>query len=191
MGSIRQNTAVDHLPVRLIMSLALIAAIISILCGASGWMRTFVAEQQIEYQCRQLEASLRTMVQSGATRDVDDPLAAEGAKRVQLFTVPASVVFLSFGGNPDPTNQGWFSSELSRYGAAIFYKVQGGSTRVLWFSEESFRFREGLYVDSHWTLHESGHSFILHQGGKYELIFEHVEKNHENFILIHQTDDIE
>jgi hypothetical protein len=191
MGSIRQTIAIDHLPVRLVMSLALIAAIVCIFCGASGWMHTFLAEQQIEYQCRQLEASLRTMVQSGATRDVDDPLAVEGAKRVQRFILPDTLVFLSFGGNPDPTNQGWFTSELSGHGAAIFYKVQGGSTQVLWFPEETFRFREGFCVDSHWTLHDAGYSFILHQGGKCELIFEHVEKNHENFILIYQTDDIE
>jgi hypothetical protein len=187
----RGNDAVDQLPIRLLMSLAIIAAVVLIIGGASGWMRTFLAEQQIENQCRMLEASLLTMVHAGASRDVDDPLAVEGAKRVQQFTLPDSVVFLSFGGNPDPTGQGYFSSELVEDGAAIFYRVQGGSTHVLWLPKESFQFREGLCVDTHWIVHDAGQSFIIHQAGQYVLVFEHVQKNHEQFILIHNTDDID
>ncbi len=173
------------------MSLSIIAAIVFIIASASGWVRTYQAQQQIDNQCHLLEASLLTMVQSGASRDVDDLHAAEGAKRLQQFTLPNSLVFLCFGGNPDPSDHGSFSSALSDESSVICYKVQGGSTQVIWFPGESFQFREGLLVDSRWTLHDAGQSFILHHGGVYSLVFEHVEKNHESYILIHNTDDID
>ena len=47
-----------------------------------------------------------------SVRDVDDLNAAEGTKRVQTFTLPDSLVYLSFGGDPDPLNTGVFSSKL-------------------------------------------------------------------------------
>jgi hypothetical protein len=188
---LRDDDAVDQLPIRLMMSLAITAAIVLVLVGASGGVRTFLAEQQVNTQCRLLESSLLTMVGSGALRDVDDLHAAEGAKRVQTFTLPDSLVFLSFGGNPDPTDNGLFSSALVDEGAVIFYRVQGGSTQVIWLPKETFQFREGLLVDSHWTMNDGGHSFVIHHGGTLTLVFEHVQKNHKSFILIHNTDDID
>jgi len=185
------DDAVDQLPIRLMMSLAIIAAIVVLLAGASGVLRTFLAEQQIETQIRLLEASLSTMVASGAVRDVDDLHAAEGGKRVQTFSLPESLVYLSFGGDPDPTNTGVFSSELIEDGAAIFYKVQGGSTHVIWLAKESYTFREGAFIDDHWTINGNGHSLVLHTGGTLTLVFEHVQKNHKSHILIHTTDDID
>jgi hypothetical protein len=187
----QNNDAVDQLPIRLLMSLAIVSAIILLLVGASDAVQIILAEQQIETQCRSVEASLLTMVSGGGIRDVDDPYAVEGAKRVQTFSLPNSLVFLSFGGNPDPSNTGMLSSELLEEGSVICYRVQGGSTHVLWLPIETVRFREGFFNNGHWMLHGTGQSFIIQSGGKVTLVFEHVQKNHTSFILIHNTDDID
>jgi len=48
---LRDDDAVDQLPIRLMMSLAITAAIVLVLVGASGGVRTFLAEQQVNTQC--------------------------------------------------------------------------------------------------------------------------------------------
>ena len=187
----RNNDATDQLPIRLMMSLAIIAAIVVLIVSASGVLRTFLAEQQVESQCRLLEASLSTMAESGAVRDVDDLHVAEGTKRVQTFTLPHSLLYLSFGGDPDPSNTGLLSSKLVEDGAVICYKVQGGSKQIIWLPKETYKFREGTFVDDHWTINGEGKSFIIHTGGIVTLIFERVQKNHMTYILVHTTDGID
>lgn len=185
------NDAADQLPIRLMMSLAIIAAILVLVAAASSSLRTFFAEQQVESQCRLLEASLSTLTESGAVRDVDDLNAAEGTKRVHTISLPDSLIYLSFGGDPDPSDTGWYSSELVEDGAVIFYKVQGGSKQVIWLPKETYKFREGTFIDDHWMIHGDGQSFIIYTGGTLTLVFERVQKNHKSYILVHNTDDID
>jgi len=187
----RDDDAADQLPIRLMMSLAIVAAIVVLIAGASGAVRTFLAEQQVETQCRLIEASLSTMVGSGAVRDVDDLNAPQGTKRVQSISLPDSLIYLSFGGDADPLNTGVFSSGLVEDGAVIFYKVQGGSKQVIWLPKETFKFREGIFIDNHWGVHGAGQGFIIHTGGTLMLAFERVQKNHRTYILVHNTDDID
>lgn len=184
------NHAADQLPIRLMMSLAIIAAIVVLIVGASGALRTFLAEQQTEAQCRQLEACLSTLAESGAFRDVDACHTAEGAIRVMTLSLPDSLVYLCFGGDPDPLDTGLYSSELVEDGAVIFYKVQGGSKQVIWLPEETYKFREGAFVDHRWVIHGEGQSFIIRQGGTLTLVFERVQKNHMKYILIHTIDEM-
>lgn len=185
------NDAVEQLPVRLMMSLAIIAAILILVAYSSGSLRTFLAEQQIESQCRLLEASLSTLTESGAVRDVDDLNAAEGTKRVHTISLPDSLVYLSFGGDPDPSDTGWYTSELVEDGAVIFYKIQGGSKQVIWLPKETYKFREGTFINDHWTIDGAGQSFIIHTSGTLTLVFERVQKNHITYILVHNIDDID
>jgi len=183
------TTAVEMIPVRLIISLAIIAAIAVMMVFASGGLRTLLAEHQVEQECRLLESTLSTMVGSGVPRDVDEASDAEGTKRVQTFTLPDSLLYLSFGGNPDPLNTGVLKPGLIEDGAAIFYKVGGGSKQVIWLPKETYKFREGTYVDDKWVINGTGQSFIVHSGGKITLVFERVQKNHVIYILIHGTDE--
>jgi len=187
----RDDDAADQLPIRLMMSLAIVAVIVVLIAGASGAMRTFLAEQQVETQCRLIEASLSTMVGSGAVRDVDDLNAPQGTKRVQSISLPDSLIYLSFGGDADPLNTGVFSSGLVEDGAVIFYRVQGGSKQVIWLPKETFKFREGIFIDNRWGVNGAGQSFIIHTGGTLSLVFERVQKNHRSYILVHNTDDID
>jgi len=181
--------AVEMIPVRLIISLAIISAIAVMLVFATSSLRIFLAEHQVEQECRLLQSTLSTMVGSGVPRDVDEASFAEGTKRVQTFMLPDSLLYLSFGGNPDPLNTGVLKPGLTEDGAAIFYQVDGGSKQVIWLPKETYKFRKGTYVDNKWIIKGTGQSFIVHSGGKITLVFERVQKNHVIFILIHGTDE--
>lgn len=185
----QMNTnAVEMIPVRLIISLAIIAAIAVLLVFASGSLRVFLAEHQVEQECRKLESSLSTMIGSGVPRDVDEASAAEGTKRVQRLTLPDSLLYLSFGCDPDPLNTGVLQPGVLEDGAAIFYRVDGGSKQVIWLPKVTYKFREGTFVDNRWVIKGAGQSYIVSGGGKTTLVFERVEKNHEIYILVYGTE---
>ena len=181
--------AVEMIPVRLIISLAIISAIAVMLVFATSSLRTFLAEHQVEQECRLLQSTLSTMVGSGVPRDVDEASAAEGTKRVQTFTLPDSLLYLSFGGNPDLLNTGVLKPGLTEDGATIFYQVEGGSKQVIWLPKETYKFREGTYVDHKWMINGTGQSFIVHSSGKITLVFERVQKNQITYILVHGSDE--
>jgi hypothetical protein len=181
--------AVEMIPVRLIISIAIISAIAVMMIFASSSLRILLAEHQVEQECQLLESTLSTMVGSGVPRDVDEASAAEGTKRVQTFTLPDSLLYLSFGGDPDSLNTGVLKPELIEGGSAIFYRVDGGSKQVIWLPKEIYKFREGTYVDNKWVINGTGQSFIVHSGGKITLVFERVQKNHVIYILIHGANE--
>ena len=99
------------------------------------------------------------------------------------------MIYLSFGVDPDPNNNGELQTGLTENGSTIFYRVAGGSKHVLWFEDE-YRFREGIYTDGKWVINDDGQGYIITCGGKTTLTFELVLKNHETYILIHATDTI-
>lgn len=186
----RRLEAVDQLPIRLLVSVAIISVVVLLIMSSSDSLRIFLAEQQIESQCRSIQASLSTLVGGGAVRDVDDRTAAEGAKRVQTITLPDSLLYLSFGGDPEASDNGVFSSDLVEEGAVIFYRVQGGSKHVIWLPKETCQFRKAAQMNSHWVVDGDGQSLVLHSAGTLTLVFERVQKNHKSYILIHNINDI-
>lgn len=186
----QKNTdAMEMIPLRLLISIAMIAAIVLMVVIASDSLRTFLAEHQVEMECRKLESSLSTMLADGAPRDLDEGNAVEGTKRVHTFTLPDSLIYLSFGGDPDLLNTGVLQPTLTADGAAIFYKVQGGSKKVIWLPRETCKFREGTNVNQSWVLTGTGQSYIIRTGGTITMVFEYVQKDHKIYILIHGTDE--
>jgi hypothetical protein len=183
--------AAEMIPIRLIISIAIIAVIAVLVGVGMGFLRTSLAEREVEQQCRQVTATLCTMVQSGVPRDLDEWNAAEGTKRIQTLTLPETLVYLSFGGDPDAGNTGVLHQEVTEDGSAIFYKVQGGSKQVIWLAKGTYRFREGRFSNGTWTLNGKGCSYVIDHGGRSTLVFELVQKNHVVYILIHGYDEIE
>lgn len=181
----RSIAAAEMLPVRLIMSSAMIAAIAILIGAAAGNLQVYLAEHDVEVACRSLQASLCTMVADGAFRDVNDPSSPEGTKRVHTLHLPDSVMYLSFGGDPDPANNGSQISALLESGSVIVSRVQGGSKKILWLPIETYKFRQGRYVNDHWVIDGQGSSVIITTGGTITLVFECVQKQHQKYLLIH------
>jgi len=185
----KNDFAAEMIPIRLILSITVIAAI-ALMVGV-GFINLSItsAENQVELECRTLESKLYTMMGSGIARDVDEINAGDGTKRSHAFHLPDNLMYLSFGVDPDPDNNGELQTGVTENGSSIFYRVAGGSKHVLWFEDE-YRLREGKYNDGKWILNDDEQGYIITCGGKTTLTFELVQKNHETYILIQATDTI-
>jgi hypothetical protein len=185
------SIAAEMIPIRLLISIAIIAAVAVLVGVGMVMLRTSLAQQQVEQQCQDLLSTLDTMVESGVPRDLTEWLAAEGTTRVQTLNLPDNLVYLCFGGDPDAENSGVLHPRLTEDGSVIFYKVQGGSKQVIWLARGRYRFREGRLSNTTWVLNDGGESCIIDHGGISTLVVELVEKNHVTYLLIHGNDRIE
>jgi len=185
------NTASEMIPMRLVISMAVIAVISFMVAFGYNSFSITLAENQVENECNILESKLYTMVGSGVYRDVDEINASDGTKRTHTFDLPDNLMFLAFGVDPDPDNDGNFDTGLTSNGSVIFYRIAGSNKQVIWFPEEDFKFREGKYVNNKWIINNDEQGFIFGSGGKTTLTFELVEKNHAKCILIHSNDGME
>ena len=140
------------IPIRMIISITIVTAIAVMIAIGYQNLSVIFAENQVENECHGLESSLYTMLGSGIARDVDELTAGEGTKRVYSFTLPDSLIYLSFGVDPDPANNGHLQTGLTENGSVICYKVQGGSKHIIWLPKDQFQFREGEYSDGKWGL---------------------------------------
>jgi hypothetical protein len=184
------DIASEMIPVRLIVSIVIMAAVTVMIAAGYNVLSITLAEHQVETEYRTLEPKLYTMIGSGVARDVDEINAGDGTKRTHTFDLPGSLLYLAFGVDPDPDNDGKLETGLTSNGSAVFYRVAGGNKHVIWLSEE-FRFREGKFADDKWIIHENGQGFILNSGGSTTITFELVEKSREQYILIHGNDNID
>jgi len=185
------DIASEMIPIRLIISIAVMAAVAAMIAVGYSNLSVTLAENQVENECRNLESKLYTMIGSGIARDANEVNAGEGTKRTHTFDLPDSLTYLAFGVDPDPDNDGALETGLISDGLVIFYKVQGGSKHVVWLSEEKFRFREGNYTNGKWVINGDGQGFIIIGGGKTTMTFELVQKNHERYVLIQGNDNID
>lgn len=183
------NIAADIIPIRLMISIAIVAAIM--LMVAFGYLKLSVAlsENQIQNECESLESKFQTMIASGVARDVFEPDAAEGTKRVHTFDFPDNLNYIGFGVDPDSDNDGVLETGLTDNGAVIFYKVEGGSKKVVWLDDD-YKLREGSYDGDKWVINSVGEGFIVQSSGRSTISFEYVEKNHDAYILIQSNDGI-
>jgi len=185
------DVASEMIPIRLMISIAIIAAITVMIAVGYHNLSITLAENQVESECRELESKLYTMIGSGVARDVDEVNMGDGTKRSHTFNLPDNLIYLAFGVDPDIDNDGVAETGLTNDGSVIFYRVQDGSKHVIWLSDERCVFREGEYTGEKWVINGDGQGFILNSGGGTTLAFELVEKNHERYILIHGNDNID
>lgn len=183
--------ATDMIPIRLIISIAVISAIVAMVSFGYNNLNIISSENQIEIECHELESKLSVVVSTGVARDLNEIGSGSGTIRTQTFELPDNLVYLSFGVDPDPNNTGEIKTGLTEKGAVIFYKVSGGSKHVLWMDGEKLRFREGKFRDDVWIINDGGQGYILRCGGKTTLIFELVQHYGDQYILIHNNDSID
>lgn len=183
--------ASEMIPIRLLISIAIISAITIMVTIGYNNLNIIFAENTVENECRSLYSELHTMIGSGIARDLDETDAGEGTKRIHTFNLPSNIAYLSFGVDPDPENEGISKTGLTYDGSVIFYKAQGGSKHVLWLSEDKYRFREGKYVEGKWVINGDEQGFIIRNSGETSLVFELVKQNNDTLILIHCNDGIE
>ena len=186
MRLVANKRGTTFIPMRVVISIILAAIIVAI---AYVGLHNAMKEKEVsnvKKQCEELVAMLSTMVKSGDARDVENPFDSSGDTREYNFSFPSSLVYIGFGVDPDPDNDGVIESGLTDEGNCIFYKIEGRSKEVIWL-DKSIKLREGKYEDGKWILKEP-EGYIIDGGGEVILSFELIEKNGEKYILIHAED---
>ena len=172
------DQAADILPIRLIISISFIAAILLFLGIGLGNIQNILEEQEMQQICSIIQSKLYSLVTSGTPRDIDDPDSKEGSKRIYNIHLPDDLVFLAFGVDPDAMDN------LTEDGCLIVYKLSNGFKKIIWLPGE-MRLRAGIYNNGGWILSEKG--FILDKNGVTTLIFELVKKDDIEYVLIYTS----
>jgi len=179
------NYAAEFIPIRLLISIAIIAAIAALFAFGYTTFSKTNAEHQVNNEWLTLESELSSMLGGGVPRDLDASEATEGTKRVHTFYLPDDLVFLAFGVDPDKDNNGVLETGFDENGAIVCYQISGCSKHIEWL-DEPFNFCEGILVDDTWMLHDQG--FILDSGGVSTITFELVKQSGNEYFLIQATD---
>ncbi|MEM4258354.1 MAG: hypothetical protein QXL17_04290 [Candidatus Thermoplasmatota archaeon] len=188
----KNDTAVEMIPIRMLISIGVIAAISVLIAVGYQNISISIAENQLKNDFNALQSQLYLMVTSGVPRDVYDTGLGEGTKRIQTFIVPDSIQYLGFGCDPDPDNNGVVDSpSLLEDGAVFVFKVAGGSKQVLWLPKDQIRFREGIYntLFGRWDINTPDQGYMITSGGKTKIVCELVKRSDEMFVLIQATDN--
>ncbi len=177
------------IPVRLIISIAIIASISILFSIGFFSFGITVSENDVGSQVNYLLSNLDTMIASGFARNIYEPHCLDGTKRSISFDLPDNIMYLSFGCDPDIDNNGILESDLLEKGNVIFYRVSNGNKKVFWL-DSKIKFREGEFEDDKWVINHPDQGFIIKKGGKTTIIFELVERFNQKYVLIQANDNI-
>jgi len=177
--------AVEMVPIRVIMSLAIIGAILGVWAVGVYVLEPTLASQRLREECEGLAGELASLVQGGAPRDLRDLSSPLGTRRVVSLEVPSGCVYVSFGGDPDPDGDGVLDSGVTGSGAMVVFLVQGASKEVVWLSEPAVGFRAGVFNGQRYRLGQGG--LVLRGGGRTVLTFELVRDAVDMFILVYRA----
>ncbi len=170
------------IPIRLLMSIVVIAVISMLLyTGIKNWM-IISAENNVQEQIGELVAMFQEMI-SGSARDVlyENFKIQSGEVRTFTFNLPSSLIYLGIGTDPDPDNDGKLERGIMEDGKVIVYRIGKGSKKFYWLN---IKIRLGKYEEGNWIIKKPAEGLILTKG-KYKISFELVEYHYEKYILIH------
>lgn len=176
-------------PMRILLSIFVMVAIVGLaFMGLQNSMKV-ANEKRVERECNELISMLLIMIESSA-RDINDQQDIHGTIRVKEFDLPDKLLYIGFGVDPDPDNDGILESGLTNNGSCIFYKVEGMSKKVIWL-DSKIKFREGENKNGKWEIKMPEQGFIIKKGGKIKISFELVENSFDRYILILAEDDVD
>ncbi len=176
---------VEMVPIRVVMSLAIIGAILGVWVVGVYVLEPTLASQRLRGECEGIAGELVSLVRGGSPRDLRDPMAGLGTRRVMPVEVPDGCVFVSFGGDSDPDGDGVLEAGVTGSGAVIVFLVQGASKEVVWLSDPDVGFRAGLFEDGRVQLGDE--SLILRKEGRTMLAFELVRDSENMYILVYRV----
>jgi len=164
------------LPFRFLISIIIIAVIISILIAGFGKMQLFFEEQKMEKHVNNMILIFNEMI-NGDARNLGGDFTY-GERRQYVLDLPPHLEYIGIGVDPDANDTG-----LTGDGNIIVYKIAGRSKRVYWMDDE-IKLRAGEYRNGKWLAKIPSQGLIMRHG-KHKLIFELVKYNDEKFILVY------
>jgi len=97
---ISDTVAADTIPLKLVVYLALLAAVVILMAHAWNIASPVLQDAEIKAQAETASLSLLS-IQEGYARDPADRYSPEGSMCTLTFSLPQSVRYISFGVDPD------------------------------------------------------------------------------------------
>ena len=186
MKFLKNNAGQTFLPMRLLMSIVVIAVIATLFYLGLKHIMPAMAENKVERQITELEAMFNEMI-SGDARNLDimeNYKESPGERRTFKFDLPSSLAYLGIGTDPDPNNDGKIEKGIVEDGRIIVFKIKGRNKKICWL-DENIKIRLGNYTNNNWLIKEPDEGLIITSGGKYSITFELVSYHGEKYILVY------
>jgi len=137
------TTAADTIPLKLVVYLSLLAAVLIIAFQAWHNASPVLEEAQIKSQVEAASLSIRS-IQEGYARDSAESYSPEGTMCTLKLSFPSSARYISFGVDPDPECNGQLhDSEWVLENNTIIYQYKNGVKKRLFLAGKPVHFIKG------------------------------------------------
>lgn len=176
----QDKNAAEFIPIRLMISVVVIAAISFLIFTGFHSIQSSSELDTFENELQMMRSEISLLYATGEARDLDDPFAPTGTTRVFSFQIPLSVTSLSFG-VPLPVSES-VQEEIGSSG--IFYLCDGGAQHVVWCDSQVV-FQKGVSQNARWITDGSTPIYSFCSPCEINVTFELVSQTGQRFILIY------
>ncbi|KKG11185.1 hypothetical protein [Methanosarcina sp. 2.H.A.1B.4] len=141
---ISDTVAADTIPLKLVVYLGLLAAVVLLLAQAWNIASPVLQEAEIKAQAETASLSLLS-IQGGYARNPADRYSPEGSMCTLTFSLPPSVRYISFGVDPDQecngnlTDSGWVPENNT-----LIYQYKNGVKKRVLLEGNPIHFIKGI-----------------------------------------------
>ncbi|HOW14788.1 hypothetical protein [Methanosarcina sp.] len=191
---ISDTRAADTIPLKLVVYLALLAAVVLLL--AQAWSTASPVLQDAEIKAQTESASLSLLsIQGGYARNSEDRYSPEGSMCTLKFSLPPAVRYISFGVDPDQECNGNLTdSEWVPENNTLIYQYKNGVKKRVFIEGAPVHFikgienSEGIWVpagsqESNETLDLENTAVLIEYPVSGEFIFEMVSYNGTRYTM--------
>lgn len=153
---ILDTAAADTIPLKLVVYLGLLAAVVLLMAQAWNIASPVLQEAEIKTQAETASLSLLS-IQGGYARNPADRYSPEGSMCTLTFSLPPSVRYISFGVDPDQECNGNLTdSEWLPENNTLIYQYKNGVKKRVLLEGKPIHFIKGIpNSEGIWTPAES------------------------------------
>jgi hypothetical protein len=141
---ISDTVAADTIPLKLVVYLGLLAAVVLLLAQAWNIASPVLQEAEIKAQAETASLSLLS-IQGGYARNPADRYSPEGSMCTLTFSLPPSVRYISFGVDPDQECNGNLTdSEWVPENNTLIYQYKNGVKKRVLLEGKPIHFIKGI-----------------------------------------------
>lgn len=141
---ISDTAAADTIPLKLVVYLALLAAVVLLLAHAWSIASPVLQDAEIKTQAETASLSLLS-IQGGYARNSEDSHSPEGSMCTLTFSLPPSVRYISFGVDPDKECNGNLTdSEWIPENNTLIYQYKSGVKKRVFLKGTPVHFIKGI-----------------------------------------------
>lgn len=141
---VSNTVAADTIPLKLVVYLALLAAVVLMLAHAWNIVSPVLQDAEIRSQAEDASLSLIS-IQGGYARDTADRYSPDGSMCTLKFSLPPSVRYVSFGVDPDrECNGNLTDSEWVSENNTLIYQYKSGVKKRILLEGKRIHFVRGI-----------------------------------------------